>query len=429
VTAAERALLRARAELTLRENWREGIDVRGVEYAFTCPSPRRYKHQWYWDSCFHAIVWARLQPARARAELRTLLRAGRPDGFVPHTAFWHAHPRWRRAPLYATERWSGSAATASTQTPLLAFAWERVAHASAHEEPGFAVEALDALLAHADWLDRERDPDGDGLIAILLPDESGLDDSPKYDPVFGRHAHWRPGYFELVERCRRRGWDSRAIIAAGDAHVEDVLVNVAHALSLRALARLMERAGRDADKARLDARAARTERALVERCWDERRGLFLDLAGRAERPVPVSTWSALTPLALGPAIPEAIRRRLVEEHLLHPRRYAAPFGIPSVALEEPAFRPGFDRWRTWRGAAWVNAAWLLVPALDELGHRAAGDRIVESLARAATRHGFREYYDALTGRGHGAQGFGWSTLVVDLLESRHECRETRSALP
>ena len=40
---------------------------------------------------------------------------------------------------------------------------------------------------------RERDPDGDGLLTILLPDESGLDDSPKYDAVYGPLAHWKPG--------------------------------------------------------------------------------------------------------------------------------------------------------------------------------------------------------------------------------------------
>ena len=55
----------------------------------------------------------------------------------------------------------------------------------------------------------------------------------------------------------------------------------------------------------------------------------------------VSTWSALAPLALD-ALPEDVRRRLVEEHLLDPRRYGAPFGIPSVAMDEPSFRPGFD---------------------------------------------------------------------------------------
>jgi hypothetical protein len=397
------------AERVLRSNWREGVRRDGTPFAFTCPSAGRYKHQWYWDSCFHAIVWRRFDPVRARAELRTLLRAGRADGFVPHTAFWRAHPRWRRAPLYATARPWGDAATASIQTPLLAFAWERVADGDA----AFAAEGLDALLAHADWLEHHRDPDGDGLLSILLPDESGLDDSPKYDPVYGRLAHWRPGYFRLVERCRRLGWDSRTILARTEEHVEDVLVNVAHALSLRALGRMLAAAGRDAEATVQQARAARTEAALIERCWDSGRALFFDLAGRAERRVEVSTWSSLAPLAL--PIPDEIRRRLVEEHLLDPRRYGAPFGIPSVSMEEPSFTPGFDRFRTWRGPAWVNTAWLLVPPLRALGYAEAAGRIVERLADAVALHGFREYHDPRTGRGHGARGFAWSTLLVDLL--------------
>ena len=64
------------AEGVLRANWREGARRDGTRFAFTCPAPRRYKHQWYWDSCFHAVAWSHIEPARARAELRTLLRAG-----------------------------------------------------------------------------------------------------------------------------------------------------------------------------------------------------------------------------------------------------------------------------------------------------------------------------------------------------------------
>ncbi|MDQ6775925.1 MAG: hypothetical protein M3071_06840 [Actinomycetota bacterium] len=36
-------------------------------------------------------------------------------------------------------------------------------------------------------------------------------------------------------------------------------------------------------------RAARTEAALLERCLDDRTGLFLDLAGHGERPAAIST--------------------------------------------------------------------------------------------------------------------------------------------
>ncbi len=401
--------LRARARRTLEDNWRQGTLPNGTPYAFTCPSSRSYKHQWYWDSCFHAIAWTHFEPARARAELRTLLRAGSLDGFIPHTVFWDSPAGWRRAPIYATRSFRGDPATAHIQTPLLAWAWEIVADASP-DDPGFRTEALDALCLHYDWLQRERDPDGDGLITIIHPDESGLDDSPKYDAVFGWMRHYLPGYFWLVERHRRHGYHAPTIVKRYEQHLEDVMVNVFYALSLRALAGLLgpER-GREYDR-----RAVRAEEALVARCWDERTGLFLDLAGPDEDHVEVSTWSSLAPLALS-SLPVEIATRLVEEQLLNPRRYLAPTGIPSVSREEPSFRPGFFLYRCWRGPSWVNTAWLLVPAMRRLGYVEEADRIVASLVTAVERDGFREYYNPLTGEGLAARGFGWSTLLIDLV--------------
>jgi glycogen debranching enzyme len=387
-------------------NWREGSLTDGTRYGFTCPAPPRYRHQWYWDSCFHAIVWRHFRPDRAREELRTLVRAGRLDGFIPHTTFWHDSAGWRRAPFYATHSVRGDRATAHIQTPLLALAWELVAERS-EDDPGFATEALDALRLHYDWLGRHRDPDGDGLISIIHPDESGLDDSPKYDPVFGWMSHYLPGYFWLVERSRRLRYDSRAIIARYDEHVEDVLVNVFYALSLRALARL---SGDDT----YSARAERTEQALIELCWDEDRGLFFDLAGRDHVPLRVSTWSSLAPLAL-PSLPEEMARRLVEEHLLHPLRYRARYGIPSVSMDERSFQAGWHLFRCWRGPTWMNTVWLLVPALRRLGYGREADRILASCVELVERHGFREYYNPLNGEGLAARRFGFSTLLVDLL--------------
>ena len=261
----------------LAGNWRQGSLADGTPYGFTCPAPPRYRHQWYWDSCFHAIVWRHFEPARAREELRTL------------------HARWSARRLHPPHdllaRRRRVAAGAVLRHPLGARRSRDRAHPDAvararlgarrrrarPTSPGFATEALDALRLHYDWLDRHRDPDGDGLISIIHPDESGLDDSPKYDAVFGWMSHYLPGYFWLVERSRRLRYDSRAIIARYDEHVEDVLVNVFYALSLRALARLT---GDDAYR----QRAERTERALVELCWDEERGLFWDLAGRGPHP-------------------------------------------------------------------------------------------------------------------------------------------------
>ena len=71
-------------------------------------------------------------------------------------------------------------------------------------------------------------------------------------------------------------------------------------------------------------------------------GLFLDEAQPGGLRPAVETWAALAPLAL-PDLPEAIGRRLVEEHLLDPRRFWLPVPPPSVSAAEPSFEPGTGR--------------------------------------------------------------------------------------
>ena len=92
----------------------------------------------------------------------------------------------------------------------------------------------------------------------------------------------------------RARYDAGRITERYEQHVEDVRVNVSYALALRALRAL----GRlDGERGAVyTARAQRTEAALLERCLDERTGLFFDLAGRGERRVEVSNWSSLAPL-------------------------------------------------------------------------------------------------------------------------------------
>ena len=56
----------------------------GHEYDFVCPSTGTYPFQWFWDSCFHAIVLGRYDMARARSEIQSLLKNQPDDGFVGH---------------------------------------------------------------------------------------------------------------------------------------------------------------------------------------------------------------------------------------------------------------------------------------------------------------------------------------------------------
>jgi hypothetical protein len=379
------------AERVLRRNWVEG-ERDGKRYAYTRPSPGRYPWQWYWDSCFAAIVWRRFEPERARAELESLLAAQRADGFIGHTIFWDRPVSLLRLGFYNVASRS-SQQTGTIQPPLLAWAW-RIAVGDPAAEPRIA--------AQIDWLAANRDLEGDGLIWILQPDESGLDASPKFEPVWGWRSNGRVGFPLLVRRNRKLGFDARRLRARGHPVLCETLVNTMWSLSLQALGR------------------PSATSALVERLWDERRGLFLDEMQPGGARPDVVTWAALAPLAL-PDLPEPIGRRLVEEHLLNAGEFLTPVAPPSVAASEPSYQPGGSRGpirRYWRGPTWINSAWLVWLGMRRLGYEAEAQRLAETLLVTVAREGLREYYDPRTGKGLGAEDFAWSALIAELADPR-----------
>jgi hypothetical protein len=372
--------------LTLASNWITG-ERDGVPFAYTRPSPGRYPWQWYWDSCLSAIAWRRFDRERSRAELMTLLAAAR-DGFIGHTIFWHRPVNGPRLLFYNVSS-RRDQMTRTIGPPTLAWAW-KIAVGDPASNP--------AVVDHHARVEAERDLHGDGLLWLIQPDESGLDASPQFDPVWGRRAQGLPGFVALVARNRRLGFDIGAIRAAGGPIVCEVLSNVMHGLCRLALGQ------------------PSITPALVARLYDEPSGLFVP---QAEPPVDERlplTWSALAPLAL-PDLPQAIARRLIEDYLLDPRRFWLPVAPPSVAADEPSFavRERFRGLRRyWRGPTWVNSAWLVWLGLVRLGYAEHADTLARGVVGAVRAAGLREFYGPRDGRGMGARDFAWSALALEL---------------
>src|SRR5262245_55867827 len=152
---------------------------------WTCPSADLYPHQWLWDSCFVAIGLARHDPARAADELRALLRGQWANGMVPHMVFADdvhdvgATRLWRaRGNPLAPRQLDTSCIT---QPPVLAIAVARVADALPETtRVAFLEEMVPKLVAHHEWLYRERDVERRGLVTLLHPWECGLDTTPPW---------------------------------------------------------------------------------------------------------------------------------------------------------------------------------------------------------------------------------------------------------
>jgi hypothetical protein len=197
-----RSLVQRMAKTNLKQGHDHSLNF---DYSYLCPSPYEYKWQGFWDSCFHAIALAHIDPDQAIRELETLVATQRDDGFIGHMHFWGVKlggffRPWSFGQAPPGERLRSSGLI---QPPVLAQAVERVAQIIGDVAiPPRFMEALD--LYHA-WLAQNRVPDDDGLIVIVSPYESGTDQSPAFDEALGFKSppgRWRAGFKESAYRCQ-----------------------------------------------------------------------------------------------------------------------------------------------------------------------------------------------------------------------------------
>lgn len=409
------AELRSQVTALYAMNRRQGYAAwRGLEYDYVCPSVETYPFQWFWDSCFHAIVLSHLDVARAESELASLLANQQPNGFMPHVTFW---PDARRMPgpyqLASESPWLST----SMQPPVLA---EAVAAVAARGRgAAYLREVLPAVRRYYDWCDQERDPDHDGLIAIVEPHESGMDQTPAYDAYLGLGGD-DPAAFEaawrgVAESNAVLGHQAEAIFECDRFVVEDAAVNGLYAENQRVLAGLLSDTGDAEGAAQLHARADRTVANLLAKCWSAVDGDFHGLAGAQEALLPADTVAGLLPILLAD-LPAAIVDRIAAR-LEDPADFGTSYRVPSVSRRNPAYRPAPAGGTVlWRGPSWINTNWYIGRGLRRHGCEALAARIEDASLRLVERSGFREHYDPETGQGHGASGFAWSALVLDLLE-------------
>ena len=384
---------------------------------------RDYPFQWFWDSCFHAIVWSRFDPERAADELRGLLAVQERDGLIPHVVFWKERPRLAApvAPPREPNDRTGSvpphaAHDGADAAAVLAQAVERVVEAGADGVPERGTPSPRALLPLPRRASRpgRRRADLDRLPvrerARLQPRLRRGDRRSTGHAGRALPPHAAPAAPEQAGELRRAG-DLPSVRPPPGGRAGQRGLRPGPPCACAA-----GRAGRSRGGCAVGGRTADAVTAsLLERCWDERLGLFVNLAGADERRSRVKTIHGLMPLSS----PISRRRSPIgwSSTWDDPRTFAAPFPVPSVALDEPTFLRdhrvrGFRF--IWRGPLSLNTNWFLVH-----GPRATATRTCRPGSRVAPARGGRARWlqrvlRPARRRPVGAERFGWATLVVDL---------------
>src|SRR5438105_9157294 len=132
---------------------------------FSTPSPTQYPHQWNWDAALIALGWSHVDMARARTEIRSLLRAQWRDGMVPHIIYHQGASDYFPPPDFWQTRalpYAGPiASSALTQPPLVATVVRALHERSARDAEAFDFlrELYPRILAWHRWLHHTRDAD------------------------------------------------------------------------------------------------------------------------------------------------------------------------------------------------------------------------------------------------------------------------------
>ena len=448
-----------KAKLTLEKNWNR---------RFTIPSPTLYPHQWSWDSGFIAIGNSYYHTERAIKEIEFLFDAQWKNGMVPHIVFNEKEKTYfPSADFYEITR-SDNAPThigtsGMTQPAVHAISCYYIYENS--EDKTMAKEFLKRiypkLKAFHRFLMTDRDPEMSGLVTILHPWESGLDDSPSWDeplsrinmnekdlPKFKRldviavggesetiPSDWEYNRFiYLIELMKKDNYDQKKMYQTFPFKIKDIVFSSILYVANKHMIRIADIIGKGhEDKAEIRQWMSRTEQNFYEYLFPSdqsqkklganEQSLFYDYDLVTGRQIKKKTVASLIPIYTG-LIPkeeaEVLLSWITHAHFCGEGSNCHVPTIPSTDLEVSYFKPI----TYWRGPVWINTNWMIWLGLLEYGFKQEADLIKQGVLELAENHGFREYYNPYKGKGLGGKDFSWSAaLVIDMIN------ETRIGIP
>ncbi|MDQ3780132.1 MAG: trehalase-like protein [Chloroflexota bacterium] len=400
----------------LHDGFSEHFDT---PYCYMQPSPTTYPYQYFWDTCLHVFILTALEEHElAKRNMRSLFAMQDDDGFVGHMLFWS-----RVRPAKWTDIFQSRPSrelfrphmSALIQPPLVAQTLQRIYAGT--EDRAFLKEMLPKLKKYFDWLGKHRDLDGDGLISIITPFESGMDWKPTFDQVVGfphgvanRRLFWRVVGTDARNFIHR--YDIETLARKRYFLVKEVGFNTIYAQNLKALSQLCEEL--DDDEAQQYADLSSTVvTSMIDTMYDEDEAAFYDVDASTGERIRVLTPTIFFPLVIRD-LPTPITAALIDRHISRKDEFDTEYPIPSVAKNDPSFNP-YESEYLWRGPTWIFYNWFVYQCLFYQGFHDEAKMLEDTMRKLIQQSGFREYYNPFTGEGYGAQNFTWSGLVVDML--------------
>ncbi|MFB6191333.1 MAG: amylo-alpha-1,6-glucosidase [Candidatus Nanohaloarchaea archaeon] len=397
----------------LESNRREG--------SYTVPSEDLYPFQWNWDSAFIAVGLAKERPEKAEKELESLVEAQWDNGMIPQIIFWQEAGGYFPGPgEWQIER-DGVKTSGITQPPVAVHAVTELYRETGEES--VLEKFAGPMERYLEWWREERSIDD--LVYVRHPWETGMDDSPAWEPVmediepgspdYEREdlqledaEDERPGdwdydrYVYLLRQARENDWDENTLRELSPFRVADVLTNSIFVRACRELSYIHRQLGNTRKEREWRRKAEETAEAIRDRLWESELRNFVSYDFAAGRKLRENTVAGLASLYGG--IPDADQEEKLlqnmEKNFMEHR-----YGCATYSGEEQ------DLDRYWRGPVWINTNWLVSEGLDYRGHETKAERIREQSIELIEENGFSEYFNPESAEPRGSDRFSWTAAL------------------
>lgn len=288
-----------------------------------------------------------------------------------------------------------------------------------------AGEGQSPIMTWAAWLTYQRSQDRDWL-AHIYPSlvsqlkfwfkyhgsERGLaqyynagqiaDDSPRFDPVYGR-----PQGNEWIY-----GLESPDINAFIVNELK-CLSAIAHELSLSDEANQWQK------------QAEELGQLMIDTMYFPEDAMFYDVQVGTKIPFNrVKTPNMFLPLWAGVPLPPEEIKKIIEQHMLNPNEFFGEKPFPSVSYDDPTYDPnGY-----WRGRVWPHFVYWIIQTLWRYGYHAEAEEIADRILKMfQSTPWLHENYNSASGSGWdpnkkiGFPDYNWScATVIELLLERYK---------
>jgi len=424
-----------KAQAVLNKNW---------SGSYTIPASSLYPHQWNWDSGFIAIGYSHYDTRKAINELTHLFHAQWKNGMLPQIVFnksslgkYFPEPDFWRTDLSPNAP-DNCLTSGITMPPIHAVAVLKIYENAQRKEDvkDFLKWIYPRLLSYHRYLYGERNMDGDGLIYIRHPWESGMDNSPSWDRVLDKidittvtipqyerkdtqssvSADMRPtkkyyDYFVyLLEIFKKCSYDEREIAKECPFLIGGPLFNAILCASNEALIKIGDILHEPVEE--IQEWYTLTSGAIRTKLYNDNHGIFDAYDIRAGSLLEIETSAGFIPLFGGAASSKQAGRIY---QYLNSKSFCALhqgncFTFPSYDTQKEDFK----RENYWRGPVWININWMLMQGLRRYGFKQRADSIARDILELPMRFGFYEYYDSFDGRAYGSKDFSWTaSLFID----------------